>query len=464
VHEFPRDIVIKNTVLFLLQDLARYRRAGAPPLQSWLREKLQEIIPQMLFDTRYIDLLINFGPAERAIKEALQSEAASIGYEIKQFVTGPDLEPIRLRENFEVELDEEFETALRGVDVKLKVVVTARIPDLRKIEKLLNRHQDVQKLMRDAVLTSLRQTLHGMDPERIYMRFNHSDPARHPGERPVQDELGELLRARLEDGEFHADVLSIIIKMSRTSLIDRFNELQRRICSFQVGVASFHGGPRVVFKGDFRVVGVHPDGWHTFQLVEAGLEEIQEQVEKHLLARLQTMHAEELSYRRDDHRAAVEMMVTAAATRYVANAFGLTIEVGNVRRDLTEMESITSADDEAGYLARLQLSDSFRTDRLKAEMEHNRVRVAQIAKLLQKRSELVDVEGAEAEVAELDAKIEGLKSSLAEVRIPTHNKLRLDVLGTPPAPLALAAAGGRVEEATGAQPGEAEREAESELR
>lgn len=435
VHEFPQDIVINNKVLLLLHDLARYRRAGSLPLEEWLRKKLKEAIPQLLFETRYIDLLINFGPVEESIKRALQAEAQAIGYEIKQFVTVPDLEPIRLRDNFTIDTEGAFETALRGVDVKLQVVVTTRIPRLEEIKTLLNRHHDVRKLMEEAIHAELRATLHGMDPERIYMRFNHADS----GQRPVQEELKELLRERLENREFHAEVISITIKMVETRLIERFNKLQERICPFEVQVASFHGGPAVTFRGDLRVMNVHQDGWHNFQLLNCELDEIRDQVQTHLLVRLQTLRNEELSYRQDAHRAALEAMVTTAATRYVANAFGLTVEVSNVRRELTGIEAATSADEEYAYLARLQLSESFRNDRVHAEQEHNRLRVEQITKLLEKRAALVDVEGAEEEVAQIDAKVDALKSTLGEVRIPTAEKLRFDVLGAPPAPLELTA-------------------------
>lgn len=445
VHEFPEEIVIKNTVLLLLRDLARYRRAGAPPLREWLQEKLDATIPQLLFDTRYIDLLIDFAPIEARVKEALKAEAEAIGYEIKQFVTAPDLSPIRLRETFEIDTIGAFETNLRGVDVKLQVVVSARIPRLEQIKEFLNRHQDVKQLMEEAIHASLRERLHGMDPERIYMRFNHSDPAEYPGETPVQQELGELVRRRLQDQEFHADVISITIKMVETQLIERFNQLQARICPFSVKVASFHGGPTVVFRGNFRVVSVDPKGWHTFQLLQCELAEIQAQVETHLLARLETRHAAELGYRGEKHRAEIEGWVTKAAIKFASVTFGLAIEVTNVRRELTEIESATSADEQADYLARLALNQSFRGDRLLAEQQLNHARLEQIQELLKRRAERVGLEGIDDEIKDIDAKIEQLRSSLGETRIPTHDDLRVQVLGAPPPPALALPVGVRVD-------------------
>jgi hypothetical protein len=452
VREFPEEIVIKNQVLLLLENLALYRRAGSPPLEEWLKGKLAAAIPQLLFEARYIDLLIGFDPLQGRIKETLKTEARAIGYEIRQFVTVPDLPPIRLRETFIIDTVGSFETALRGVEVKLQVVVSARIPRLELIEEFLNRHQDVKGLMEEALLAKLRERLHRMDPERIYMRFHHSDPDRYPDERPVHEELEALLRARLKDGEFHAEVISVTIKMVETRLIERFNRLQERICPFAVEVASLHGGPKVVFRGSFRVISVHPEGWHNFQLLQCDLDEIRAQVETHLLVRLQTLHSEQLCYRGDKHREALEARVTDAATAYAADAFGLSIEVTHVRRELTEIETATSADEEASYLARLRLNETFREDRVLAEEEHNRSRREQIQALLRRRATLVDVEGTDDEVEEIDAKIEQLKSSLGEVRIPTYDRLRMEVLGAPPAPLALPEGG---QEAGGVDTGDA---------
>lgn len=437
VHEFPADIFIKNSVMLLLRDAARYRRAASPPLREWLQEKLDAAIPLLLFDTRYIDLLIGFEPIKQAIKETLRVEAEAIGHEIKQFITGPDLPDVRLREPFEIDTVGAFETALRGVEVKLQVVVSARIPDLKRIEGFLNRRQDVKRLMEEAIHTELRRELHGMDPERIYMRFTHADPARHPGEQPVQEELRELVRARLADREFHADVISVNVKIVETRLIERFNQLQGSICPFEVEVASFHGGSPVVFRGEFRVINVHPDGWHNFQLLDADLAAIRRHLQTHLLTRLQTLHSEELSYRKDDKRVILEALVTAAATRYVADAFGLSIEVTNVHRDLTGIEEATSANEQADSVARLHVDIALREHWVQAAKDDNAAKLEQLATLREWRGRVIGIEGPKEELELIDTRIAELTESLAEVYVPSHDRLRVDVLGAAPRPLTL---------------------------
>jgi hypothetical protein len=455
VHEFPQDIVINNKVLLMLNDLARYRRAGSLPLEEWLQKKLNEAIPQLLFDTRYIDLLINFQPVEDRIKEALRDEAAAIGYEIKQFVTVPDLEPIQLRNNFEIRIEEGFETALRGVDVKLQVVVTARIPRLEAIEDLLNRRQDVRRMMADSLNAALRQTLHEMDPERIYMRFNHSDR----GERPVQDELKDLLGARLKS-EFHAEIIGIAIKMAETKLIERFRRLQERICSFAVQVTSYHGGPAVVFLGDFRVLDVHPQGWHTFQLHDFGLDHIQEQLQKHLLSELQPLYSQRLRYREKVDHNEVKADLTKAATEYVADEFGLTIQITNVRRELTGIEMAAIAAETEIQQAGLDLDKMYRLNLIEAYQGRNQSIMGQIEKLQEKLLLAVGVEGAEEEVVKLQDNIESLRRSMGKAEISSFDEVRVEALGAPPRPLALAAAtGGPAEEFTGAEPDDGQAEA-----
>ena len=66
----------------------------------------------------------------------------------------------------------------------------------------------------------------------------------------------------------------------------------------------------------------------------------------------------------------------------------------------------------------------------------------QVTKLLERRIKLVDVEGTEDEVAQIDAKVAALMASLGEVRIPDIDRLRLQVLGASAATLALPGAHG----------------------
>ena len=200
--------------------------------------QLKRFIPQLLFDAKYIDLLIRFKPIEIEIKKALCNEAEAIGYEIKQLITVPALEEIKLKDNFTIDTTGTFQTKLRGVPVKLNIIVITRIKNLEDIEHFLNRLQDVPKLMEESILDVTGQYLHNIDPERFYMRFNFTDV---PNERPVETDLIETITNKLTE-KFTADVIGVIIKVVETEITDKLRNLQENICPFEVKIKSLFGG------------------------------------------------------------------------------------------------------------------------------------------------------------------------------------------------------------------------------
>jgi len=429
VREYPQQIEITNKVLLLLKDLALYRSKGSPELDGWLRRTLEAVIPRVLFEARYIDLLIRFEPWAERIKEALGGEAAAIGYEIRHFITVPDLDPIRLREPFLLEPVGTFETRLRNVEAKVQVVVNVRIPDLERIEPLLNRREDVRALMEEAALAALRERLHAIDPERFYMRFGFPDP-RYPEERQsVEAELTGLVRDRLQGPPFHAEVLSIVVKQVDTDLAERFKRLQNNIRAFSLEAKSYHGGAVVTIEGDFRVMSVDPDGWHLFQQLEFDIDQIGEQLTRHLRSCLRTMRPQGLTFKEEKDRATLATLIARLARAFVAEQFGLVIDVLNVQRELTRVEVDTAAHETQLALARLQIEEERLKSIIEAERGEREDLVAELGELRQRRAIADRMEDNEEEVAELDAKIDRVKKKLGTPDIPTVDQVRLEHLG-----------------------------------
>ena len=60
IHEYPKPVIIKNTVQMILRDVAKYKSIGSPPLEGWVKEKLERIIREELFKKRYLDILFGF--------------------------------------------------------------------------------------------------------------------------------------------------------------------------------------------------------------------------------------------------------------------------------------------------------------------------------------------------------------------------------------------------------------------
>lgn len=390
VRGYPVPVTVMSRVLLVLADLGRYRSRGAPELERWLDDTLRTVIPQVLVRARYIDVLLRPGPLVAEIKRELADAARQIGYDITQFVTVPNLVALTWVEPFTIRIEGSFPTRLPDLEAKLEVVARVRIPRLDEIESLLSRPEhDIPAQMRERIHDTLEAYLHGVDPERFYMRFTVPDPARYPNERGVETELIEQVETLLTD-RFKAEVHGVFIKVLDTELVERYRALQEGFYEFAVQVAPRQGGAPVTFQGEFRVTGVAD--WHEFHRMKFTLPEIGLRVEAHLKAHLETHPPEAIHFLTAGGRQELETFVKAVAQVYVARTFGLTIEVASLRTDQKEF---------------LRLAEQF--DRARSDL---------IADLLEKRRKAALVVGNDDDVAYFDARIAELGSSSAAAYLP----------------------------------------------
>lgn len=421
IQEFPKPITIKNKVIMVRQSLARYRAKNSPKLDAWLKARLDRIIPEVLFEKKYIDLLLRFKPLEDEIKDSLVREAEAIGYSIRQLITGPNLEPFTWLKKFTIESQAEerrFETRLSKFYVELSLFIVAKIRNLQDIEARLNQQQDVPKLMREAALSVTRQYLHGVDPERFYMRFNYSDPVEYPNEVPVEKELIAKISEVLEQ-EFHAEVIEVIPKIARNEIIKRWEELQESISEFEFRVTPFRGGEPVLFRGNFQVEAIDSKGWSKFHQRKFSINDVRRYLENHIISKLKAVSAEELVFKGLKHQKELENVIRQLAGKCVKEKFGLIISVDNVDRGHTEIELAANQEVIDRTLARLEAAHHFRESGKEADIAINLAKQEQLNKLLQAKINLTGQEGVEDELEELDQKISDIRKSFEPDMIPS---------------------------------------------
>jgi hypothetical protein len=412
LHEYPTPVVISNKVQMILSDVRQYKTAKSPDLHAWLQQKLDRFIPEMLFGVQYIDVLVRFQTFEQEIKRVLSAEAAAIGYQIKQLITVPDLEPIKLRDPFTLDTSGTFETRLTNFHVKLQMVVTACIPILEEIESFLNRQQNVKQLMTEAIAGAARQYLHGIQPQRFYMHWDFAEGE----ERSVENELREAIEKQLKD-RFHAEVIEIVLKVVDTDVIERLRKFQEKICRFQAEVESLNGNETLTFKGNFQVDGVNENGWHRFQLLTIGLDDIQQLLEEHIRAKLQSLRPETIQFRNPKDHKELEAVLSALAVRFVRDQFGLDIRVSSVHRERTLQESHATQNYLADRATALRLAQHQLEDKEAADTEINHAKVEQLRRLLAKRTIETDDTANDDYLEELDRKIAETREALAPVEI-----------------------------------------------
>jgi hypothetical protein len=253
------DVTVNHNLILNLKNLGTYFSSNVMNLNDSVKQELERITQDYLFDQEFTSLATQFD--SQLIKDEMSKEMDKIGYEVKQLITVPKLEGIIPDYfSFEVGKDCEFATQQDDVRVKLNIIVSGKIKDVDVLKKYLNpsvTSENIIEKMKDAVVNTTRHFLHGIDPERFYMRFDYSGESK---ELP----LSELLKSKLIEmlsNEFGGDTLEIIPKQMETDLVIQLKKIRGVSYSFV-----FQNFSRfIIFECTFNVVGVAKDGWYLFK-------------------------------------------------------------------------------------------------------------------------------------------------------------------------------------------------------
>lgn len=339
IKEASTTVTVENTLFLTLQDLGKWKTASDADLDKWCRKTLDRFNQEELFDKSYVDLLLDFDSS--AIKAAVAREAAEIGYSVKHHLVIPNLAPLELKNGFEFPVKHSFATRDPGIEAELEIVVSGKIPDLRKIEKLLAPDVDIVERIKMTVLAAVQRLMHGTHPERFYMNFSVPGADGAPS---FEEELKATVQNCLQE-RFHAADVAVITKVLETDLTKRLKNLCKGVREFRIETKSLQApadNDDVAFTVTFEVQGVDPDGWHAFrtkdfQTTEEELAAIEKILEEAFRAQLETLPSQYLHYR--DFRQLNELRpLFANSIRKVQEAFGLSVRIITLRRERTEAE------------------------------------------------------------------------------------------------------------------------------
>ncbi|SRR6266404_1881862 len=401
IREYPGPVTIKNTLQMILDDPAKSDPDNPINLEAWVAKNLEQVIHSLLFDKRYLDLLLNFDKTRDEIKRNMQKLADKIGYDIRQIITQPDLKPFKLLDNFTIDTERSFATRIQNFPVKLNIVVVARINSLRDVQKYLNRQEDVQEAIEECAVEVARQYLHSIDPADFYMKFSDPGDSNKP---TIEAVLVREIKAKLA-AEFKAHIVRVVPKVVDTEIIERLKKLRSEVRHFSVIVQLFKSPDRVVFEGSFQVNGVVD--WYTFQARQCELTQILEEVERDVRAYLATRKYGEIRWTDPDDLDAMRLDVQARVNANLKDAFGIAIGITSFTRNRTEYEeSLARLEREEVLNAIETMKDSIDSDR--------RSRLAykeQLDNLLTRKSEVI-VDGDPTELKDLDERIISVRQHL----------------------------------------------------
>jgi hypothetical protein len=305
IKDYKERIEVGHKLLMALEDIGKYRAADiSEDLEDWVKEKLDGVAGNVLFEKRYVDILLDFDQKEehreifRNIVKEMKKIADSIGYTIKHLIVDPDLEPLKIkRDGFNVE-DKEYSYATHDnrVDIKLGIVATGRIKDLGEISKLLIPGESLQEEMRQAIRLEVQKEMHEVYPEEFYMPSDFSE------NEPVELRLRKGITEKLK-GEFSATAVVVVIKVLETDLIIRAKELiSGSPYRFEIDVLPHRGGGHrevIEFDVEYLIKNVNKSSWQTFLLrekksTEEEIEEINATLAKDIIAKFQKIPADVL--------------------------------------------------------------------------------------------------------------------------------------------------------------------------
>lgn len=348
VQEYSELVVIKNRLQMIPNNISKYRLSGSPSLKEWVKIRLEEIILKELF-SKSIDILFDFESSEESknIKKQMKIEAQKIGYNVEHITSDPELKFDSLTKDFEIEDKGTFaiKNSSGRLEVKLNIIVTAKIEKLEKIKNYLKREISVdefQELIKTKINDIVRQNLRKVEPERYYLRFDFEDD-KQSNNKTVEQELKEKITEVLKT-EFSATVNDIVLQRLDTEVSELHKDLFRKGEAFELEVQSkWDYGETVKFSGYLQVGGVGTlddnttNGWYTFQNRMPSFNDIKSFVLDTLQQKLPDKYdTDELM---SNNNTSLQKEVSEWANKSIIDQFGLEVTIKNWKRPRTENEN-----------------------------------------------------------------------------------------------------------------------------
>ncbi|HKH43969.1 MAG TPA: hypothetical protein VKM72_04820 [Thermoanaerobaculia bacterium] len=345
-----QGIRVEHQLQILLQDLGSFRTSRVGDLERWTEQRLQLFTQELLFDRSYVHLLLDFGCDEKEIKSRMQEELAAIGCAVKQLIVIPDLEPLTWRHGIQLDKNENsYLTHDSRVEVRLNVVVKGKIVKLEdeRLASYLRPESRLLEDIREVIDKETQHIMHGIDPERFYMRFQYTS---QDGEQPVRTVIEDRVKAALVE-RFVIEDISVIAKPLETDLTKRLSKLLEGPHSLEVSCFPLNDpsqGEQVIYRIDFNVEGVHEHGWYTFcaksfPSFDEELARIREVMAQDIRSKIELAPREYRQFNDLGVLRQIEKVIHESAQRKVVEAFGLCVSVVTVTRKATAGEEEANA-------------------------------------------------------------------------------------------------------------------------
>jgi hypothetical protein len=288
-----------------------------------------------------------------------------------------------------------FETSISGFYVGLEVFLSARVKELQGIAPYLTANQNVPKRIKEEVTRLIRNTIHGTNPARFYLEYSSAETHENPTRKSFEGELREKIR-QLLDSEFNSEILDLVLKPVATDFTRKLELVATRTHDFEstAALGTRIGAPEITVQGSFRIQHVASDGngWRTFKNSEVSVEAITNRIQHCIRARLKNAPDDDSVFLEPNGLDEFIKETLLAAIQLISHEFGLAAEFTTVSWEWS------------GALGQFALEKS------KEEViaVHKRV-----ARLKERRLELIENGADLEEIEEIDQSIARLSASLS---------------------------------------------------
>jgi hypothetical protein len=362
-------VVTRNRIMLKVVDLGKYVALGEPDFAKWVERSVNLITKEVLFEKEYADYVVHNAQHKGEISKRIKAFFLKAGYEVLQYISNPEIEFFDLKEDFVIEREVFFKTKNHDSEVKMKISLRGQIPDLDKIEYLINRPGAsvymIQETMMNVAAARATEIIEARDAEQYY--FNFASP--YNTQEAKREVLAEVLKAAIKGSLESTDPLrtfglvglGISFQQLETEVIQRFNALQKNnpVIEFE------YQPPRVIDLADrfsvrlsYSVRSVHKEGWPIFKQrckleLEDHLEEIKKVVSNFMTARFDRLSIDQLQNLNTTNLVELEGQLTAKFGALLADQFGLVAELDSFRIFEIGANHLFGAELEANYRTEL---------------------------------------------------------------------------------------------------------------
>lgn len=414
IKGYSESITVEHKLLLSLEDLGRFKASRIADIDEWARKELDKATKSVFFDKTYAEIILEFDPDE--IRNDIRSKAQLVGYSVKQLIIIPNLEPLKLRDGFIIDHKGKFATHDSRVEVGLNIVTSGVIRNLKGLGKYLTPKTRILDDIEEALSKEVQKLMHGIEPERFYMRFNYTDIE---GETPVDQELRRAITEMLQQ-KFLVEDVHVTLKIMETELTERFQKLQQN-SPYYFDITAFplrDGGRReqVTFKVELEILRVDKNGWYIFQSKkfqssDEEIKKIQEVLNEDLRAKLDTIPVAFLQYDDIKKKYAIEENLLKPSILKIMQRFGLFIDI-SLRRLATDAEL-------AEQKKRLEFITSQSEADIAATERTNQALLDELEELFKKRQELIaaGVDDDDPDMINVQNRIQGITKKISSYSV-----------------------------------------------